>query len=173
MKTYYFIVFIFISFSFIFYSSFRCTMTSYIKKKYKIGKNRMKKMRKGKLNQLWHEEFQKQYCLGVIYYINKLYTIFFSLSVVIHLLFGWTKIFGILFCILFCIANIFLIILDAFSNAQNLIEEFGTIFVFWGINKRKGIDSILFLPISSIMIAVAGIMPAIAMSEFDVYSNLT
>ncbi len=166
MKIYYFVVFICVSVSFFFYISFRCTMTNYIKKKYKIGKNRIKKMRNGKLNRLWYEEFQKQYGLGVIYHINKLYTIFFSLSVMIHLLFGRTKIFAILFCILFCIANVFLIILDFFSNAQNLIEEFGTIFVFFGINKRKGIDSILFLPIFSIMIAMTGVVPVKVILEF-------
>ena len=145
-------------------------MESYLKRKYKIGKTRMKKMRKGKLNHLWYEEFHKQYDFGAIYHINKLYTIFFVFAVGIHLLFGWMKIFSILFCVLFCIANGFLVILAGFAYAEYLIEEFGTVLVLFGVNQRKGIDSMLFFPVSTMMIIFSAVTAVKFMMDIYILS---
>lgn len=116
----------------------------------------MKKMRKGKLNYLWYEQLHKKYDLGLIYYVNKAYTLVFAAAVIIHLLLGWIKEASMLFCILFCISQALLVVLNIFSDIEYLINEFGTPFVILRQNKRKGLDSILFIPFSAGLIIMSG-----------------
>lgn len=156
---YYFTTFIFIAFSLIFYIQFRSIIPEYLRRKFKIGKSMMKKiekiMRNKKLDQLWYTEQHKKYNLGYIYHINKMYTTLVAVATTVHIALGWHKVFALIFCFLFCVSSIFLTFLSVFANIEYLKSEFGSALIFVGINKRKGIDSILFIPCEVGMIFVA------------------
>ena len=155
MKAYYLVTFAFIAFTFVFYLPFRGVMPDYLKRRYGIGKSRWKKLYCGTRGRIWYETLHQQFGVPCIYRLNKLYTLLFALSLLTHLALGWMKIPAVLFCILFSAANIILIMLSAFAYAEMLKAEFGRLWVFFGINHRKGIDSVLFIPIETAMIVLA------------------
>jgi len=155
MKIYYFVTLVFLAFSFVFYIAFRGVMPRFLRRRYRIGKSRWKTLYCGKRGRLWYETLHRQFGFLCIYRMNKLFTILFAAAFVTHLSLGWMKIPAVIFCVLYAAASILLILLDAFAYAETLKEEFGRIWVFFGINHRKGIDSILFIPVGSAMIAAA------------------
>lgn len=157
MRAYYLVTPVFLAFSFIFYLPFRGTMPDYLRRRYRIGKSRLKKQPSGFRNRLWYESLHRQYGFPVLYLMNKLFTLLFAAAVLLHLTLGWMKIPALVFCILYSAATLLLILLDAFSYLETLRAEFGRIWVLFGINHRKGIDSVLFIPVSALMLLTANL----------------
>lgn len=166
MMTYYLVTLVFIAFTFVFYLPFRGVMPEYLRRRYRIGKGRWTKLFCGKRGRLWYEALHRQYGFLCIYWLNKLYTVLFALAFSVHLTLGWMRIPALLFCILFTAANLILMLLSAFAYAETLKADFGRLWVFFGVNRRKGIDSVLFIPIEAGMIALANYAVISAMIDY-------
>lgn len=157
MMAYYLVTLCFIAFTFVFYLPFRGVMPDYLKRRYGTGKSSWKKLYRGARGRLWYENLHRKYGFSCIYRLNMLYTVLIALAFAAHLTLGWLKIPALVFCILFTAANIILILLSAFAYAEMLKAEFGRLWVLFGINRRKGIDSVLFIPIETAMIVLANV----------------
>lgn len=144
LVNYYFISLIFIIATLIFYAFFRGSVNSYLQNCKKISKTNINKHKKGKRNYWWYEELHREFGIGKIYYLNKIYTILFSVVLFLHLILGFFKITSLITCSLSIIIYILSAIMWLFANIQNNIEEHGTAFVLFARKINKGIDSSIF-----------------------------
>lgn len=141
LVNYYFISLIFIIATLIFYAFFRGSVNYYLQNCKKISKTNINKHKKGKRNYWWYEEIHKEFGIGKIYYLNKIYTILFLSVFSLHLILGFFKVTSIITCLLSIILYVFSAIMWLFTSIQNNIEEHGCAFVLLAQRRNKGIDS--------------------------------
>lgn len=120
MISYYFFTLLINSLPAIFYFLFRYSFTEWFKSKNRISKTKLRKLRKGKLNYLWYEELNKEYHLGALYIINKIFTIVYPAILVLSILVGWVRIMSIPIGFLSILVYLLLAIMSIFSRIQDL-----------------------------------------------------
>lgn len=145
MVRYYFLALVIMAFQGIFYLDFRWCIPDYLRRRHRIGKHRLRKMRGSFPDRLWFTPQHRTFGLGWIYHLNRCYTVLAAAAIALHLLLGWHPYAAAGYTVLFCLCTLLLIPLSALSYAEHLRGQFGRVFVLFGFNRRKGIDSVLFL----------------------------
>ena len=77
LVSFYFVSLLFCVGSLISYWIFRGGVNSYLRKSKGLSKTNINKHKKGKKNYWWYEEIHREFDIEKLYYINKIYTIFF------------------------------------------------------------------------------------------------
>ena len=81
--------------------------------------------------------------MGMIYHLNKTFTISYLLALMMTIVFGAFRVMSIPICILSMIAYLSMAIMSIFTNVQNNIENYGKIIVFLRKNSMGKIDSFI------------------------------
>ena len=137
MTSYFFFSLIFAAVPPIYYAIFRFTLEEWLRSK-RISHTKIKKLKKGKKNYWWYEALHKQYNLGLIYYVNKWFTVLYVAHLALLFGFGWFRFASPVIAILYAIVCLLAAGMSLFSSAQNNVEEFGTPIVIFRIRENKG-----------------------------------
>lgn len=113
--TYYFILWIFLVALSISYVMFRGEVNKYFRS-IGIGKNMINKSMKGMRNYWWYENLHRTYDLNILFYLNKIFTIVFLCTVLIHLFIGWLTFISIIMSVLFCLECVIIIVMYIFLS---------------------------------------------------------
>ena len=114
----------------------------------------MNQMKKGKRNYWWYEEIHRNHGMGMLYHLNKTFTISYLLALMMTIVFGFFRVMSIPICVLSMIAYLSMTVMKVFTNVQNNIEEHGKIFVLLKKNSMGKVDSIWFDLLSVALILV-------------------
>ncbi len=156
MVSYSFITVGFLAFSLIFYMLFRFSLESWLKREYRMSNTYIRKVKKGKRNYWWYEALHREVGLGVLYGMNKLYTLLSPAALALTLLTGYFRPMSIPICALVTVVSLLTAAMSIFVYAQHNKEEHGTYVVLLARNSRRGLDSVLFdLAIVLLMLAMA------------------
>lgn len=143
MVSFYFISIYFLALPPIFYMMFRCAIESWLRRK-KIGKSRIKKLKKGKRNYWWYEAIHEQYNMGLLYRLNKFLTVSYPIALGISILFGWLRTMAPFISGLYTLISITVAGMALFTSVQNNLDEYGVPVVILRRSKNKRMDSIIF-----------------------------
>ena len=154
MVSYCFVTIGFLAFSAVFYMIFRFAVDSRLKMSYGLSNTRIRKLKKGKKNYWWYEALHREVGLGILYGMNKLYTLVFTAALILTVVGGYFRFFSILICALMTTLGLLGALMAAFALAQNHKEEHGRYVVLFAQNSRKGIDCILFDLFAVLMLLV-------------------
>ena len=156
MVSYSFITVGFLAFSLIFYMLFRFSLESWLKRVHRMSNTYIRKSKKGKRNYWWYETLHREVGLGILYGMNKLYTLLFPAALALTLLTGYFRPMSIPICALVTAVSLLTAAMSVFVYAQHNKEEHGTYVVLLARNSRRGFDSVLFdLGIVLLMLAMA------------------
>ena len=125
------------------YVLFRYAIDFWLTHTKKIRRKDINQMKKGKRNYWWYEEIHRNHNMGMIYHLNKTFTISYLLALMMTIVFGAFRVMSIPICILSMIAYLSMAIMSIFTNVQNNIENYGKIIVFLRKNSMGKIDSFI------------------------------
>lgn len=111
-----------------YYYLFRCGVTSLLESK-KIRRSTLNKLKKGAKNFWWYEALQAEYNLGMIYYLNKIFTIAFSVLSFSMITFGFIKFMLIPNMVLYGILCVLGSAMSIFESVQRNLAKYGKPFV--------------------------------------------
>lgn len=143
MVSYYFASMLLLALPPIFYGLFRYSIGSWLKRK-KISKSKIKKLKTGKKNYWWYEAIHRQYNMGLMYYLNKFFTVFYPITLGASVLLGWLWIMTPIVSGLYALISIAVAAMSLFASVQNNIDEYGVPVVILRWSKNKRMDSIIF-----------------------------
>lgn len=145
MEGFYFVTLLFLALPAMFYMWFRLSVDSWLRKVKRVSKSKLKKLKVGKRNYWWYEAIHTEVNMGILYPINKLFTICWVCAFGLTLLTGMIRVMSIVIGI-FCTATYILsIIMLVFSTVRSNLDEFGVAFVVFARRKtNKRIHSSLF-----------------------------
>lgn len=86
--TFYFMMLVFLTMPIIWYTLFRGLIKSIFRYR-RISKTDINHSLRGKRNYWWYEDLHRKHNLGILYYLNKIFTILYPLTAFAHLLIGW------------------------------------------------------------------------------------
>ena len=144
LVSFYFVSLLFCVGSLISYWIFRGGVNSYLRKSKGLSKTNINKHKKGKKNYWWYEEIHREFDIGKLYYINKIYTIFFLVVLFSNLFFGFFKFASVFICSINVIFYTLNAIIGLFGVIQYTIEEHGKVFVLFAKDSNGKIDSFIF-----------------------------
>lgn len=165
MVSYYFINLFFLCLPAIFYGMFRVSIGGWLRAK-RIGLSRIAEYKKGKKNFWWYEKINEEYGMGLLYHINRLFTIAYPAAFILHILFGWLKIVSIPVAFLLIFTCVLASMMSLFSSIQSNKEDHGCPFVLIARSRRNGIDSFV------LDLIVAAFPLGLAYAEFVAISDL-
>lgn len=106
--SFYFLIWLSLIISAIWYVFFRISIPHGLRRR-GISKTAIDELKKGTRNYWWYHSIQNIYGIGLSFYLNKLFTILYLGTVVMHLLLGWWRIvspcIALATCVL-CILNV-------------------------------------------------------------------
>lgn len=140
--SYYFFTMLFLALPPVFYLPFRLAVDSWLRRK-RIGKNRIKKLKKGMMNFWWYEALHKECNLGLIYHLNKLVTIVYVFDLVLALTLGWIRFMVPVVSGMYAVVSILMSILSLFSSVQENMDAYGTPIVILRQTRNRGYTSSL------------------------------
>ncbi|MBQ7789078.1 MAG: hypothetical protein IJ398_05440 [Clostridia bacterium] len=144
VSIYYFVSLFMMLLPALFYVYFRFSVGSWLKRSRRISNSKFENLTKGKKNFWWYVALHKEVNLGILYYINKAFTILYVSLFALTLLTGLIKEMSLILCPL----NILLYLLTAFmvifSRIQDNLDFHKKPFVIFARSRNKGIDSIIF-----------------------------
>lgn len=104
--TFYFVIWSLLLASVIYYPGFRNAISEHLRLQ-GMSKTRIKEGLKGFRSYWWYEQFKMDISDKWVYYVNKIYTYLFPVTVLMHLLLGWVKyvspVTTIFLCLLFAL----------------------------------------------------------------------
>ena len=155
MLSLYFINLLFLSLPAIYYIQFREGVNLWLRLK-RISKSEIKKCKKGKRNYWWYTEINEKYKMGLIYYLNLMFTTSFSIAFILHFLFGWIKIMSIPVSIMIIFIGVLSSIMSLFASIQSNKTVHGCPFVLVARSENRGVDSfVLDLMIAAFPLAMS------------------
>ena len=128
----------------IFYAWFRSSVGTWLNRSKRISKSRFKKLTKGKKNYWWYETLHKEEDLGLLYYLNKAFTILYVLIFALTLLTGFIKVMSLILCPMNVILYVLTAFMVIFSRIQDNLDFHGKPFVVFAKSYNNGIDSVIF-----------------------------
>ena len=140
--SYYFFTMLFLALPPLFYLPFRLAADSWLRRK-RIGKNRIKKLKKGMKNFWWYEALHKERNLGLIYHMNKFVTILYPINLVLAVTLGWLRFMVPVVSVLYAIVSILMSVLSLFSSVQENMDAYGTPIVILRRTRNRGYTSSL------------------------------
>ncbi len=145
MIEFYFISLCFLFFLALMYICFRGGMYDYFRLR-KISKTKIRKSKKGAKNYWWYEQLHVEYCFSKLYYLNKSFTIIYLSALILHIFFGWIKIFTIPIGILIGLCAMFSVIMIFFTSIYHNKLTYGVSIVWFKQSHhpyKRGFDSIV------------------------------
>lgn len=140
-----FITLLFLALPAVFYLWFRFSVDSWLRKEKRVSKSKLKKLKVGKRNYWWYEAIHAEVNMGILYPVNKLFTICWVCAFGLTLLTGMIRVMSIVLGVFCTLTYILTIIMLVFSSVGSNLDEFGTAFVFFARRKTtKRIHSSLF-----------------------------
>lgn len=150
----------------LFFLLFRVELLNNLQEKHHLSNSRVKKLKKGRKNFWWLEAFHREFGFSLLYRGNQIASILYVITAVLYLTLGYGNMLAFL---VYALLMLLLMTLNCMTYAQELTLHYGTWLVFFGRkNRRKGVDSILFLP----CIALAGGMLICAAYRFLIVSTI-
>lgn len=140
--SYYFFTMLFLALPPVFYLPFRLAVDSWLRRK-RIGKNRIKKLKKGMMNFWWYEALHKECNLGLIYHLNRLVTIVYVFDLILALTLGWLRFMVPVVSGLYGVVSILMSVLSLFSSVQENMDSYGTPVVILRRTRNHGYTSSL------------------------------
>jgi hypothetical protein len=128
----------------IFYAWFRSSVGTWLNRSKRISKSRFRKLTKGKKNYWWYETLHKEEDLGLLYYLNKAFTILYVLIFALTLLTGFIKVMSLILCPMNVILYVLTAFMVIFSRIQDNLDFHGKPFVVFAKSYNNGIDSVIF-----------------------------
>ena len=126
------------------YAVFRAGIQTYLRISKRLSKTNINKHKKGFRNYLWYEEIHSEFGIGKLYYLNKGYTILFSVNLFVNLIFGFFKITSIFTCSLSILLYILATVIGLYGAMKHHLEEYGKTFVLFRRDRLGKIDSSFF-----------------------------
>lgn len=140
--SYYFFTMLFLTLPPVFYLMFRFAVDSWLRRR-RIGKNRIKKLKKGMMNFWWYEALHKECNLGLIYHLNKIVTILYVFNLVLAITLGWLRFMIPVTSVLYAVVSILMSVLSLFSSVQENMDTYGTSIVILRRTRNRGYTSSL------------------------------
>ena len=103
-----------------------------------------KLLKKGKKNFWWYETLHKEEDLGLLYYLNKAFTILYVLIFALTLLTGFIKVMSLILCPMNVILYVLTAFMVIFSRIQDNLDFHGKPFVVFAKSYNNGVDSVIF-----------------------------
>ena len=128
----------------IFYAWFRSSVETWLNRSKRISKSRFRKLTKGKKNYWWYETLHKEEDLGLLYYLNKAFTVLYVLIFALTLLTGFIKVMSLILCPMNVILYVLTAFMVIFSRIQDNLDFHGKPFVVFAKSYNNGIDSVIF-----------------------------
>ncbi len=122
---FYFLVWISLFLSAVWYMLFRMAIGRKLRSD-GFSKTKINELTKGGINFWWYEEVNKEQSLGLLYQLNKIFTILFALVLVLQLVVGWAKLFGAVIAVCtcaVCMLNAPMWLISASNQEQNNSEH--------------------------------------------------
>jgi hypothetical protein len=154
---YYFLTLIFLLVLAILYGMFRGGVQDWLRVGKKLSKTHINKLKKGKQNYWWYDALHKELNLGVLYPLNKGFTLLYMCTLALAVALAWCKPVSWVFCGLMAVLCLLSTAMSVFARYWGNKELYGKGFVLFAKNPRsRGYDSVIF--------DFAGILFPIAMS---------
>lgn len=143
MVSFYFLSLLFLALPPIFYVVFRFSVDTWLRKSKRISKNRMKKLKIGKRNFWWYEGIHREVGIGLLYPVNKIFTICYVSALSCTLLGGMIRVFSVVIGFFSIVSYLMLMIMIAFSRIQENLDFHGVPIVLFAKSRNNGLDSVL------------------------------
>lgn len=138
MLAYYFLTLLFLVLFAIVYALFRGGVQTWLRLKKGISKTHIRKLKKGKKNFWWYQALHDEVGIGLLYPLNKGFTLAYTLALGLSLVLGWWKPVSVVLCGLMFLLGIFSAIMIGFALIWSNIEEHGRPIVLLAYRKNKG-----------------------------------
>lgn len=138
MLAYYFLTLLFLALFAIVYALFRGGVQTWLRLKKGFSKTHIRKLKKEKKNFWWYQALHNEVGMGLLYPLNKGFTLIYTLALVLSLILGWWKPVSVVLCGLMFLLGIFSAIMIGFALIWSNIEEHGRPIVLLAYRKNKG-----------------------------------
>lgn len=144
MLAYYFLTLLFLVLLAIIYFIFRGGVQTWLRMKKRLSKTHIRKLKKGVKNFWWYQALHAETGMGLLYPLNKGFTLVYTLALGLSLVLGWWKPTSVILCGLMFLLGIFSAIMIGFASIWGNIEEHGRPIVLLAYPKTKGgLDSVI------------------------------
>ena len=143
ISSFYFISLLMMLMPAIFYLLFRFSVNEWLKRSKHISRTKIKKLIKEKKNFWWYETLHREVDLGLIYYLNKSFTIVYILLLILTLLTGFIKIMSPILCVMNIILYLLTDFIVIFWRVQDNLDYHKKPIVLFARSSNGGIDSIV------------------------------
>ena len=145
MLAYYFQTLLFLAlFAIVYALLFRGGVQTWLRLKKGISKTHIRKLKKGAKNFWWYQALHAETGMGLLYPLNKGFTLVYVLALGLSLVLGWWRPASVVLCGLMFLLGIFSAIMIGFALIWSNIEEHGRPIVLLAQRKNKGFDSVIF-----------------------------
>ena len=144
MLAYYFQTLLFLVLLAIIYFIFRGGVQTWLRMKKRLSKTHIRKLKKGKKNFWWYQALHDEVGIGLLYPLNKGFTLVYTLALGLSLILGWWKPVSVVLCGLMLPLCLSAGTMIAFALIWGNIEEHGRPIVLLAQRKNNGGDSVSF-----------------------------
>lgn len=156
MLAYYFLTLLFFVFLGVMYFLFRYGVQTWLQLKKQLSKTCIRKLKKEKKNFWWYQALHNEVGMGLLYPLNKGFTLVYTLALGLSLILGWWKPVSVVLCGLMFLLGIFSAIMIGFALIWSNIEEHGRPIVFLAQRKNKGLDSVIIDAVAVLFCLLVG-----------------
>ena len=144
MLAYYFLTLLFFVALGVMYFLFRYGVQTWLQLKKQLSETHICKLKKGVKNFWWYQALHNEVGMGLLYPLNKGFTLVYTLALGLSLILGWWKPVSVVLCGLMILLGIFSAIMIGFALIWGNIEEHGRPIVLLAYPKTKGgLDSVI------------------------------
>jgi hypothetical protein len=143
MLAYYFLTLLFFVCLGVMYLLFRYGVQTWLQLKKQLSETRIRKLKKGKKNFWWYQALHDEVGMGLLYPLNKGFTLVYALALGLSLVLGWWKPASVVLCGLMILLCLSAGVMVAFTLIWVNIEEHGRPIVFLAQRKNQGLDSVI------------------------------
>ena len=144
MLAYYFLTLLFFVVLGVMYFLFRYGVQTWLQLKKQLSETHIRKLKKGVKNFWWYQALHAETGMGLLYPLNKGFTLVYTLVLGLSLILGWWKPVSVVLCGLMLPLCLSAGIMIAFALIWGNIEEHGRPIVLLAQRKNKGFDSVIF-----------------------------
>ncbi len=145
ITVYYFLTLAFLVVLALLYGGFRGGMQDWLRVSKKLSKTHINKLKKGKQNYWWYNALHKELNLGVLYPLNKGFTLLYTGTLALSVALAWCKPVSWVLCGLMAVLCLLSSAMSVFAHYWYNKELYGKGFVLFRKNPRsRGYDSVIF-----------------------------
>ena len=143
VSMHYFISLLLLVFNAIIYIGFRYNVGDWLERTRKIKSSQFSRMTKGWKNYWWYKRLHEECGLGAVYYLNKIFTLLFALTLTATSILGLIKYMTLITGPMNILLNVVTAVMSLVSCVMENKEKYGVPFVLLRKRSTRGYDSVI------------------------------